>query len=318
MNNYIVTGGAGFIGSHLVDQLLADGQGVVVIDDFSTGRPANLASHQQQPNLWVIKRSVTDNLDDVFTQYQPAAVFHLAAIPSVQFSIQNPAQAHDVNVNGAINLLNNCRQFKVKRFVFASSSAIYGDQPQLPNVETMPANPLSPYALHKLVVEQYAKLFSNLYELQPVLLRFFNVYGPRQNPAGEYAGVISKFIDQLLRGQTPVIYGDGQQSRDFVYVADVVRALISAGNLKAGPAISQPINIGHGQSFSVNQITAELIKLSGAEVAPQHGPAVIEPRQTLADITKAQTWLGWQPQFSLADGLRLTWDYFKQNVAAGG
>jgi UDP-glucose 4-epimerase len=302
--HYLVTGGAGFIGSHLVDWLVGLGHDVVVVDDFSTGRGENLAAHAGNGRLTVHRRSITDDLDDLFRGSLFAAVFHLAALPRVQFSIQRPRETHDVNVNGTLNLLEACRRFGVKRFVYSSSSSVYGDQDRLPLVEGMAPNPMSPYALHKLIGEHYARLYHRLFGLETVSLRYFNVYGPRQNPEGDYACLIPKFIALLSRGERPVINGDGEQSRDFTYVGDVVEANLLAASTTNPACFGEAFNIGAGQDRSVNQVTAEIVRLTGAQVQPTHGPAVVEPRHTRADMRKAKQLLCWEPQTAFAEGLR--------------
>jgi len=225
MAKYLVTGGAGFIGSHLVDRLLKDGHEAVVIDDFSLGKKENLSA---RPRLKIYKKSICEKLDLIFKQHRFDAVFHLAALPRVQFSIAHPRQSHEANVNGTLNLLIAARDRGVKRFIYSSSSSVYGNQTILPLVETMTPNPMSPYAFQKLAGEHYCRLFAELYGLETVSLRYFNVYGPRQNPDGAYAGQIPKFFSKLLAGETPVINGDGKQTRDNTYVDDVVEANLAS------------------------------------------------------------------------------------------
>lgn len=307
---YIVTGGAGFIGSHLVDRLLGDGHEVVVIDDFSTGREENLAQHQHNKNLTIVRRSVIDNLDDLFNGQNVAAIFHLAAIPSVQLSIKEPYHTHKVNVNGTVNLLQYSRDYGVKRFILASSAAVYGDQLSLPHQEDLPVKPLSPYALHKLIGEQYLKLFNQLYGLATVILRCFNVYGPRQNPNSEYAGVICKFIDRIKNNQPITIYGDGEQSRDFVFIDDVVQAYLLAVTQPTARYLATPINIGSGQAITINKLAEVIQQVSGQKTEIKHGLSVVEVRHSVADITKAKDLLNWQPRTSFSEGLQKTYQYF--------
>lgn len=306
MSTYIVTGGAGFIGSHLVDRLLKDGHCVVVIDDFSLGKKENLASHK---NLTVYKKSVTEDLRETLKKHLPiAAVFHLAALPRVQFSIAHPWESHVANADGTLNMLLIARDLGIKRFVYASSSSVYGDQ-KIPLIETMEPKPISPYALQKLIGEHYCRLFHELYDLETISLRYFNVYGPRQNPDGAYAGQIPKFFDKLLKGVVPVINGDGTQTRDNTYVDDVVEANTLAGMT---PYFSwgQAFNIGGGRNTSVNETTQYILQLTKSNEQPTHGPAVIEPHDTLADIGKAQRMLGWAPKTDFAEGLEETYKYF--------
>lgn len=295
---YIVTGGAGFIGSHLVDRLLADGHAVTVVDDFSSGREENLAQHSGSERLQVVRRSVTEPLDDLYTQ-PVEATFHLAAIPSVQQSIADPEGTRHVNVDGTMNVLEACRKYG-SRFILASSAAVYGSQ-LAPHVETMEPQPLAPYAEHKLAGERAISEYRQR-GLVGVALRCFNVYGPRQRPDSEYAGVISKFASRLAAGQPVTIYGDGEQTRDFVYVADVVEAYVRA----AAVDLDGPVNIGTGSSVSVNALLATLAQVLGVAVEPQHGPAVPEVRHSLADVTRARQQLDWQATTALADGLAAT------------
>src|SRR3989338_11367348 len=260
MAKYLVTGGAGFIGSHLVDRLLKDGHEVVVIDDFSLGKKENLPKNKK---LTVHKKSICEKLDTIFRKHKFDAVFHLAALPRVQFSIAYPRESHEANINGTLNLLLATRDHGVKRFIYSSSSSVYGDQKKLPLVETMMPDPMSPYAFQKLAGEYYCRLFAKLYGLETISLRYFNVYGPRQNPDGAYAGQIPKFFSKLLAGETPVINCDGTQTRDNTFVSDVVEANILSAQLT--PAFSSPqggglegawgqaFNIGAGRNTSVNE-----------------------------------------------------------------
>lgn len=298
-SRYIITGGAGFIGSHIVDRLLAEGHTVTVVDDFSSGREENLAQHADAEHLQIVRRSVTEPLDDLYAQ-PVAATFHLAAIPSVQQSIADPEGTRHVNVDGTMNVLDACRKYG-GRFILASSAAVYGSQPS-PHVETMEPQPLSPYAEHKLAGERAIADYRREYGTLASALRCFNVYGPRQRPDSEYSGVISKFSSRLAAGQPVTIYGDGEQTRDFVFVADVVQAYIRAATVD----LDGPVNIGTGSSVSVNKLLATLAQVLGVEVEPQHGPAVAEVRHSLADVTRAKQLLDWQARIGLADGLAQT------------
>jgi UDP-glucose 4-epimerase len=314
---YGVTGGAGFIGTHVVDRLLADGHSVVVIDDFSLGKEANLPP---RAHLEIYKKSIAENLDVIFKKHQFDAVFHLAALPRVQFSIAYPRKPHEAKANRTLNLLLAARDAGVKRFVFSSSSSVYGDQ-QIPLHESQIPNPISPYALQKLIGEHYCRLFAMLYGMETVSLRYFNVYGPRQNPDGAYAGQIPKFFDKLIRGDAPVINGDGEQTRDNTYVDDVVEANMLAAGLT--PAFASPqgggregvwgdyFNIGGGENHSVNKTTKLILEITGSKIAPTHGPAVLEPKNTLADIAKAKSVLGWEPKTDFMAGLKKTYEYFR-------
>ncbi|MDD5177793.1 MAG: GDP-mannose 4,6-dehydratase [Candidatus Nanoarchaeia archaeon] len=307
---YLVTGGAGFIGSNIVDRLISTGNKVIIIDDFSLGREENIEHLKNNPNLTVYRKSICEDLSEIFGKEKIDGVFHLAALPRVQYSIENPIESHNVNVNGYLNVLNHCRKFGVKRVVFSSSSAIYGDTKDYPTSETSNLNPMSPYAIHKLIGEEYGKLFSVVYGLEVINLRYFNAYGPKQDPKGAYALIVTRFIDMIYNGQPPVINGDGENTRDYIYVGDVVDANILAMKTGNRACIGQSFNIGSGRDISVNKITEEIIKLSKKEVTPIHGPSVVEPKCTLADYRKAKEMLDWKPRVQFEDGLRVTYENY--------
>ena len=307
---YLVTGGAGFIGSHLVDALIERGNEVIIIDDFSSGKEKNLPARGKNKNLIVYRKSVCDDLTGVFEKHKIDVVFHLAALPKVQISIKNPIETHNVNVNGTLNLLHCCKRFNVKKFVFSSSSAIYGNQKTLPFRETDTPQPLSPYALHKLISEEYCALFTKLYSLNTISLRFFNVFGPRQNPEGDYGFLIPKFITVADEDKQPIIFGDGEQTRDFVYVSDVVDALVSAARTNDKKLRGKTFNVGSGKHTSVNEIAGHIVKLAKKNIKPAYAPPVVEPRNTLADVSKIKKALGWDPKISLEEGLKRTYNYF--------
>jgi UDP-glucose 4-epimerase len=287
----VVTGGAGFIGAHLVKELLANGYEVRVVDNLVAGKrerlPAEVAFHQ-------VDVQDTEALTSIFTGAH--YVFHLAALPRVQFTLDHPQLAHDTNVNGTLSVLCAARAAKVGRVIFSSTSAVYGERKDSPLHEELDTRPQSPYALHKLIGELYGRLFSSVYDLSTVWLRYFNVYGPGDDPNGPYALVITKLMDKRRRGEALTITGDGTQTRDFVHVRDVVRAnLLAAESPNVGK--SEVINIGSGQSASVNRI-AELV---GGPVV--YIEARLEPHDTLADSTRAKELLGWEPSVSLAEGI---------------
>ena len=302
----LVTGGAGFIGSNLVDKLLEIGYRVVVIDDFSSGKEGNLIKHKNNPSLIIYKRSITDCLDDIFKTYKIDSIFHLAAKLSIPYSIEHPIETHDVNVNGILNLLNTCKNFNVGKFILSSSYAVYGEQKNLPFTEDLHPNPVNPYGLHKWMSEQYCKLFSSLYGIKTVILRYSNVYGPRQNPLGEYASLIPKFITLINKEIAPTINGDGNQTRDFVFVSDVVDANIIALNL-ADKMCCDIFNVGSGNEISVNEIAERIIKLKGKCIEPVHGPPLTEIKRAFLSSQKAGDLLKWVPKVSLEEGLKITY-----------
>jgi len=283
--NCLVVGGAGFIGSNLVDKLIDEGHKVLVIDNLSTGKRENINEEADFieadiANAWEEIRITIDKID---------VVFHLAAMARVQPSIENPLAFNQVNVNGTLNLLQACVDNKVKRFVFSSSSSVYGDAKELPTKENTELNPMSPYALQKLIGEQYCKLFSDLYDIETVSLRYFNVYGERQSLEGAYCLVMGKFAQQKLNGEPMTIRGDGEQKRDFTYVGDVVDANIKAAT-NENPIWGKVFNVGNGDNRSVNDIV-NMIGGDRINVDP-----VVEPKETLADNTKAKEILDWKPK----------------------
>lgn len=307
----LVTGGAGFIGSHIASGLIEAGARVRIIDDLSTGYRENIA--EIGGDVDVVEATLADEsavrkaLEDV------ELVFHEAAIPSVPRSVENPRQTHIASVDSTFSLLLAARDKGVKRLVYAASSSAYGDQPTLPKVETMLPDPLSPYAVAKLVGEYYAQVFTRVYGLETVSLRYFNVFGPRQDPSSQYSGVISRFISALLSGQRPVIYGDGEQSRDFTYIDNVVAANLIAAETTEG--IGQIINIANGERVTLNQLLDQLKGLTGRSdlQADYQPPRKGDVRDSLADITRARQFLGFTPQVDLQTGLKLTMDWWKNS-----
>ncbi len=287
----IVTGGAGFIGSHIVDTLINGGYEVHVVDNLSAGKKENV---NPKATLHVVDIRDKDALIPIFKDAK--YVFHEAAFPQVEYSIQNPIETNDINVNGTLNVLEVSKINKVRRVIFASSCAVYGDQEKMPMVEDMAVYPLSPYAVHKHIGEIYMKLYSEIYNLETVCLRYFNVYGPRQSVNGSYPLVIAKFLDLKKQNKPLMIVGTGENTRDYVNVRDIVRAnILAMKGDKVGKG--EVINIGTGKQYSVNQI-AEII---GGPT--EHIPPRIEPRCAEAGITKAKELLDWEPSVSLEEGI---------------
>lgn len=297
---YVVTGGAGFIGSHLVEALSLAGHELVVIDDLSSGRIENIASVSANPRVRFVQGTVLD-LGLLLEEFQGAdGVFHQAAFVSVPGSIRHPLQSHEVTLTGTLNVLLAARDTGIKKVVHASSAAVYGNLPGIPKREDMPVEPLSPYAVAKYAGEQYCKVFGLLYDLPTVSLRYFNVYGARQDPASDYAAVIPRFIANLRNGKPPVIFGDGTQTRDFVYVRDVVRANILAMERDAEGVY----NIGSGKETSINELVTILMRLLRFRGQPVYaGGRPGDVMHSVADISRARSLLGWEPAFSLEEGL---------------
>ncbi len=297
----LVTGGAGFIGSHLVDALLARGDTVTVLDDLSSGSMDNLKIHTGNPALRFVRGDIGDTGAVERALVDVGAVIHEAALVSVPLSIKNPKLTHSVNVDGTLNLLKASLKRGIKRFVYASSCAVYGEQAKLPIKGDAPPNPLSPYANSKLAAEQNCRTFYELKGLETVCLRYFNVYGPRQT--GEYAGVMTKFMERLRANQSPIIYGDGEQTRDFVYVSDVVDATLLA--LERGEAAGKTLNIGTGRAMSINEFCGIFLRSAGKTgLKPTHeAHRAGDIRHSQADVTKAMKLLGYNPKISLEQGV---------------
>ena len=301
----LVTGGAGFIGSHLVDRLLNEGFEVTVMDNLDTGRLENIAHHQDKEEFHFIKGDIRDFNLVKETMKDIDAVFHEAALASVTLSVQNPIFTNDVNVTGTLNLLKASSDLHVKRFIHASSAAIYGDTPSPQKTEDMTPNPTSPYGVSKLAAENYVKLFHKVYGLETVSLRYFNVYGPRQrfDIQSAYGGAITIFTNRLLKNMPPIIYGDGEQTRDFVYIQDVVEANILALNTKNG--VREVFNIGTGTKISVNQVAEVLKDIMNRKHLKNiyTDPRPTDIRHGYADISKAKKILGYNTKFSIKEGL---------------
>jgi nucleoside-diphosphate-sugar epimerase len=308
---YTVTGGAGFIGSHLVDEVLRRGHAVRVVDNLSTGRRENLPASR---GIEVIEGDISDPAVARRAAAGADVVLHQAAIPSVPRSVEDPAASHRANVEGTLQMLLAARDAGVKRVVFAGSSSVYGNAAVLPKREDMRPHPLSPYALQKLVGEEYCRLFTELYGLETVVTRYFNVFGPRQNPGSPYSGVISLFIDAMLAGKSPRIHGDGQQTRDFTYVEDVVQGVLLAAER---PGVSgRVLNVAAGGRVSLLDLVHALQAIMQTTVDPILGPPRAgDVRDSAADISEARRLLGFAPQTTFADGLRHTVAWFRTQAA---
>lgn len=305
----VVTGGAGFIGSHIASALSASGARVRVLDDLSTGHRENIEEIGGEIDF--IEGSVADENTLKKALDGAELVFHEAAIPSVPRSVAEPTQTHIASVDGTFSLLLAARDHKVRRVVYAASSSAYGDQPVLPKSEQMAPDPLSPYAVAKLVGEYYCQVFTRVYGLETVSLRYFNVFGPRQDPGSQYSGVVSRFISCLLGNERPVIYGDGEQSRDFTYIENVVAANLSAAS--SSGAVGKVINVANGARVTLNGLLAELKELTGKQhVTAEYLEARVgDVRHSLADITLAREFLGYESKVDLREGLKRTIDWWK-------
>jgi UDP-N-acetylglucosamine/UDP-N-acetyl-alpha-D-glucosaminouronate 4-epimerase len=308
MPSYLVTGGAGFIGSHLTEELVRRGERVRVVDSFVTGKRENLA------HVAGVELLEGDLADFAVAQRAVAGmdyVLHQAAIPSVPRSVHDPITSNRANIDASLNVLVASRDAGVRRVVYAGSSSVYGNTATLPKVETMGTAPLSPYALQKLVAEQYGQMFTQLYGLETVTIRYFNVFGPRQDPSSPYSGVISLFIRALLDGRRPTIYGDGRQTRDFTYVANVVDGVLRA--CAAPDASGEVINVATGERISLNQLFSALTDLTGVSVEPIYAESRAgDVRDSQADIDKARRLLGYQPHVTFEQGLEKTVAWFRR------
>lgn len=308
MARYLVTGGAGFIGSHLVDAIVRRGDQARVLDNFSTGRRENLTHVMREIEL--IEGDIRDAAAVRAAMEGVDYVLHQAALPSVQRSVQDPLTTNEVNVTGTLNVLQAAREADVKRMVVASSSSVYGDSPTLPKHEAMPTAPRSPYAVSKLAAERYALSFNIVYDLPTVALRYFNVFGPRQDPTSQYSAVIPKFITAMLKHEAPVIYGDGTQSRDFTYVANVVSANLLA--CERDEAVGQVMNVACGERYSLLDLHAELQRILGLEISPIFAEARKgDVKHSLAAIESARQYLGYQPVVTWNTGLEQTAKWYQ-------
>ncbi|HYP14679.1 MAG TPA: NAD-dependent epimerase/dehydratase family protein [Bryobacteraceae bacterium] len=315
-NRVVITGGAGFIGSALVRGVLDSGESqVTVIDNLLSGKEANLAEVASRVDLRVVDirdyGAVRDTLSGAET------VYHLAAIPSVPRSIEAPVPSHEVNIDGTFNIFRAAREQRVRRVVYAASSSAYGDTEVLPKIETMQPLPKSPYALQKLVGEYYGSVFSSCFGLETVSLRFFNVFGPRQDPSSPYSGVLSIFMRCILEGTSPTIHGDGEQSRDFTYVEDVVGLLMKAAAAPAGVVSGKVYNAGNGNRYTLNQVWSALQSITGVTLPAKYGASRAgDVKDSQADTRAAISDLGHEPRFTLEEGLRLTFEWYSANAVA--
>lgn len=314
----LVTGGAGFIGSNLAEALLREGSRVVCLDNFSTGKQENIKDFLTHPDFSLLTGDIR-NADDCRRACEGTDyVLHQAALGSVPRSIKDPATSNDVNVGGFVNMLVAARDAGVKRFVYAASSSTYGDHPALPKKEDVIGKPLSPYAITKYVNELYAGVFADLYGMQTIGLRYFNVFGKRQDPDGAYAAVIPKFIKQLVKGDSPVINGDGSQSRDFTYIDNVVQINLLALLTDNPAALNTVYNVAYGESTTLNELFGQLslllqeLGIPAGEIRPLYGPPRAgDVQHSLASIQKARELLGYNPKYNLSEGLKqaITWYY---------
>lgn len=307
----LITGGAGFIGSHIASALVESGATVRVIDNLSTGYEKNIDAIGADIDF--VKADVADEqaLNRVLSDVE--LIFHEAAIPSVPRSVDRPSETHQASVDATFKLLLAARDRKVRRVIYAASSSAYGDQPELLKHEDMRPAPLSPYAVAKLVGEYYCQVFTRVYGLETVSLRYFNVFGPRQDPTSQYSGVISRFMSALTTGEQPVIYGDGEQSRDFTYISNVVEANLRAA--ESTGAVGEIINIANGHRTTLNELLDAMKAVTGnANVSARHEAARPgDVRDSLADLTRARALLGYEPRVNLEEGLRLTFDWWQKN-----
>ncbi|HKT13308.1 MAG TPA: SDR family oxidoreductase [Terriglobia bacterium] len=313
MSTYLVTGGAGFIGSNIVGELVRRGEAVRVLDNLSTGHIKNL-----DPVMQKIQWHEADirNLEGIRTDFEGVNyVIHLAAIPSVPRSVADPLTSNSANIDGTLNVLLAARDAGVKRVVFAASSSAYGDHPALPRVESQEPRPLSPYALTKLTGEYYCKIFTQVYGLETVSLRYFNIFGPHQSPDSPYSGVLSLFISAYMNGQTPTIFGDGEQSRDFTYIENTVDATLRACTAPDAPG--RVINVGTGERYTLNEIIKILDRIFGRQVTPRFDAMRAgDVKHSHADISLARKLLGYEPAVTFEDGLKKTVAWFRSELTS--
>ena len=315
MANYLVTGAAGFIGSHLAERLVQQGHAVRILDNLSTGRIENLGPFRDRVEF--IQQDMCD--PEVCRQAcrDIEVVYHQAAVPSVPRSVEDPRESHQANVTGTFNMLLAARDAGCRRFIMAASSSAYGELEVSPKVETLLPQPLSPYAVAKLAGEQYCSVFYRCYGFETLALRYFNVFGPRQDPQSTYAAAIPAFVTAILAGKPPTVFGDGEQTRDFTYIDNVLQANLLAAAAKQ--TRGEVVNIGDGHQVSVNEVIRRINELLGTEVKPVYAPPRAgDVMHSLADITRAGQLLGYEPTVDFAEGLRRSIDYYKSNPAGPG
>jgi nucleoside-diphosphate-sugar epimerase len=306
---YLVTGGAGFIGSNIVEELARRGHEVIVLDDLTAGKEANLSGVRKKIEFRL--GSITDLAAVRSACNGVDFVVHLAARTSVPRSVKDPLETNQVNINGMLNVLVAARDAKVRRFVYAASSSAYGETPTQPKVETMQPSPISPYGVTKYVGELYAQVFGRVYGLENVSVRYFNVFGPRQDPTSQYSGVLSRFMLAVLQGNFPVVYGDGEQSRDFTYIENIVDETLRACEAKG--ASGMVFNGGTGARITLNQVLKLLEKVSGKKIQAKYDPPRTgDIRDSQADISLAREVLGYRPLVQFEEGLQRTWEWYKQ------
>jgi nucleoside-diphosphate-sugar epimerase len=299
----LVTGGAGFIGSHIAERLASGGHSVAILDNFSSGRREHLAGFES--DIEIFEGDVRDPKRLAEAMRGREVVFHEAAIVSVPYSVEHPLETHDVNILGTLHVLEAARRAKVRRIVFASSAAVYGDEPTLPKVETMLPTPITPYGVEKVAAEHYLHTYSTIYGLETVALRYFNVFGPRQDPTSPYSGVITVFVDRAFRGEALTIFGDGKASRDFVYVADVVDANVSAATVPREGVSGEVFNVASGRKTTLDELAGVLGRVVDRELSVVYAtPRVGDIVESLADVTKARRALGALAKVGVEEGLR--------------
>ncbi|MDR2642596.1 MAG: SDR family oxidoreductase [Planctomycetaceae bacterium] len=310
---YLITGGAGFIGSNLARYILDKGHEVVVLDNFATGKRENLADIMDKITL--IEGDIRDKTAVDAAISGCVAIFHEGALGSVPRSVADPVASHDTNVNGTLTVLQSARNANVKRVVFAASSSAYGEQPESPKIETMPALPISPYAASKTACEAYMQTYAAAYKMETISLRYFNVFGPRQDPFGAYAAVIPAFVSKILRGEQPEVFGDGEQTRDFCYIENVCYANWLAANAPAENCDGRPMNIACNSAVSLNQILNKLQQLMQKNVKPIYKPTRAgDVKHSLADITLAEKKIGYKPLVYFDEGLERAINWYTENL----